>query len=701
MENIEKKDPLYLGKLQRGDKPFLYDSKNLTTHAICLGMTGSGKTGLGIALLEEAGLNKIPAIIIDPKGDLTNLLLTFPRLSPEEFRPWVEEGDAEKTAKVWKEGLASSNETPERIARLKDSVEMTIYTPGSNSGVPISILSSFTAPPKELCQDPEAFSDRVQSVVSSLLGLLGIDADPIKSREHILISTILSSSWSQGKDLDLASLIGLVQKPPFDKVGALDLESFFPPKERMNLAMSLNHLLAAPGFQAWIKGEPLDIQNLLYAKSGKAKFSILTIAHLSSNEQMFFVTLLLNEFLAWMRRQPGTSNLKSILYMDEIFGFFPPLGNPPSKMPMLRLLKTARAFGAGIILSTQNPVDLDYKGLANCGTWFIGKLQTERDRARVVDGLKSASNGEFDTKTLRDMLATLASRTFILRSIYEKNPLLFQTRWTLSYLRGPLTLAEIQLLTGRQNLPPQETPKPSSPQKPALPSGINEYYLNGSKGTYEPKLLGIANLHFVDAKNKIDLWQEVCIAAPFDPGSKEILWEKGERIAKDTLEKAPSEGSVFSDLPSSLMQEKNYTPFRNAFSAYLFQNYTYDASLNRKTDSAKISSLKEKIRKTEEKIAQKQSCAQSKKWNTFLAFIKTILGAFLGKGFTKGTLTSAETSLGKLGKISKDSEAANGLEQEWVAYKSELADLQSSESVPLRPRKSDIRIEKIALLWKK
>lgn len=715
---IEKKDAFYLGRLENG-KPFFYDSKNLTTHAICLGMTGSGKTGLCIALLEEAGLEKIPAIIIDPKGDLTNLLLTFPHLSPEEFKPWVEEGEAKTVAEAWKEGLSSFHESPERIVRLKDAVDMTIYTPGSNAGVPISILSSFTAPPRD---DAEAFSDRVQSVTSGLLGLVGINADPIKSREHILISTILATCWKEGKDLDLVTLIKLVQTPPFDKVGALDLDAFYPAKERLSLAMKLNHLLAAPGFQDWIQGEPLDIQNLLYSKSGKPKFSILSIAHLSPPEQMFFVTLLLNEYLSWMRRQSGSSNLKTLLYMDEIFGFFPPLGNPPSKMPMLRLLKTARAFGVGVVLSTQNPVDLDYKGLSNCGTWFIGKLQTEQDRSRVIDGLNTASNGEFDTKSLGKMLATLAKRTFILRSIYEKEPLIFQTRWTLSYLRGPLTLAQIQKLTGPK---PAREEVVTTTQKSVAQAGVTEYYLNGSRNKYEAKILGIAKLHFVDAKSKVDLWQEVCQEAPWDAETKEVLWEKGAPIEINTLDKSPLPGCDYSDFPSSIVQDKKS---KNNFANYLYQTQTLalnqfedlistpeetEADFRKRAfaalaekNKAKVTALQEKIGRLEEKIADKKQKTWSKRWSAFLSFLKTILGLFLGRKITQSTISNAETSLGKFGRMGKDDSSE--------AYQAEIADLKAQienlnykapeelplQSITIRPRKSDIDIDKIAILWK-
>ena len=462
-QDFEKLGVFYLGKVvdpAKGgttDELVLYPSKDLTTHAVCVGMTGSGKTGLGITLLEEAAIDKIPSIVIDPKGDLSNLLLTFPAVSPDEFLPWIDEGEAERkgmereayaesVAKLWKEGLAKWGEGAERIQKLRSSVEMAVYTPASKAGIPLSILSSFAAPSKELMLDPVALQDRIKSITSGILGLLGIEADPIKSREHILISSIIDQAWQKGINLDLAALIQQVQKPPFDKIGALDVDTFFPPKERMGLSISLNNLLASPGFKAWMEGEPLDIKQMLYTKEAKPKLSIISIAHLSDSERMFFVTLLLNEILSWMRSQPGTSSLRAVLYMEEIFGFFPPTAMPPSKIPMLTLLKQARAFGLGIVLATQNPVDLDYKGLSNCGTWFIGKLQTDRDKSRVIEGLKTASNGEIDSAGLDKMLASTGNRTFILRSIHEKNPILFQTRWTLSYLRGPLTLAQIDSL---------------------------------------------------------------------------------------------------------------------------------------------------------------------------------------------------------------------------------------------------------------
>ena len=410
MEDYEKLGAFYLGRpydlkeKKAKEGILLYDSKDLLTHAVCVGMTGSGKTGLCIALLEEAAIDGIPAIIIDPKGDLTNLLLTFPDLKPEDFAPWVNEEDAQKKnlstadyaaqqAELWKKGLADWGQDGARIKRLRDAADFRIYTPGSNSGIPVSILKSFAAPPEAIREDGELMAERVNTTVTSLLGLLEIEADPIKSREHILISTILNTSWINGQDLDIAGLIQQIESPPMTKVGVKDIESFFPFKDRQELAMSLNNLLAAPGFSSWMEGEPLDIQQILHTAEGKPRLSIFSIAHLNDAQRMFFVSLLLNQTLGWMRTQSGTTSLRAILYMDEIFGYFPPTANPPSKVPLLTLLKQGRAFGLGVLLVTQNPVDLDYKGLSNAGTWFIGRLQTERDKARMLEGLEGIAGG--------------------------------------------------------------------------------------------------------------------------------------------------------------------------------------------------------------------------------------------------------------------------------------------------------------------
>lgn len=782
MQDFEKLGMFYLGKVvnQSTGKPgkdlLLYESKNFTTHAVCVGMTGSGKTGLGITILEEAALDKIPAIIIDPKGDLSNLLLTFPDLSPEEFKPWVDVAEAERKgmnveeyskfiAKTWKEGLAAWGEDVERIKNFRNSVDLTIYTPASKAGIPISILNSFAAPSKEDLVDSAAVREKNLSITSSLLGLLGISADPIKSREHILISTLIQQAWQNGKNLDIATLIQQVQKPPFTKVGALDIDTFYPQKDRMALSISLNNLLASPGFQAWMEGQPLNIGDLLYTKKGKPRLSIISIAHLSDSERMFFVTLLLNEFVTWMRRQSGTSSLRALLYMDEIFGFFPPIAAPPSKLPMLTLLKQARAFGVGVILATQNPVDLDYKGLANCGTWFIGKLQTERDKARVLEGLQVASNGEVDAKTLDKMIALTGSRIFIMRSIYEKDPILFQTRWTLSYLRGPSTLTQIASLTDKSGLVEERAASSQvqeksavSNSKPNVPPGISEYFVYG-KGSqqsvhYEPKVAGIAKIHFVDTKNKIDVWNDLCFVSSADEEGKNVHWGEGSNIPdlKDQLKKQASPNSTFGELPSGLMQEKNYPLFAKQLAAELYQNQTLtiyqttNPSVVSRADESekdfrvrvahelrerrdelikklrekyapKIAVLKEKIQRAQEKTAQRQQKKGLQIIQTIISFITALVGALLGRGVTKGTISQTGTSLRRATQIGKDVQDASQAEEDVKVYQQQLDALEAQmnseilaitsvdaenievDKLAVRPRKSDIIVEKVALVW--
>lgn len=766
MTKTERLGQFYLGKRveKKGmGREFLLDSKNFTTHAVCVGMTGSGKTGLGIALLEEAALNQIPAIIIDPKGDLSNLLLTFPYLSPAEFLPWVDPGEAarkgmettaysETVAKTWQEGLDQWGEGADRIQKLRQMTDIVAYTPASQAGVPLSILSSFAAPSKELMQDSEAVRDRILSLTSSLLGLLGISADPIKSREHILIATLISKAWEQGKSLDLPTLIQQVQKPPFDKIGALDIDTFFSQKERNALSISLNNLLASPSFQAWLEGDPLDIQQLLYNKEGKPKLAILSIAHLSDSERMFFVTLLLNEVLSWMRRQPGTSNLKALLYMDEIYGFFPPTSMPPSKIPMLTLLKQARAYGLGITLVTQNPVDLDYKGLSNCGMWFIGKLQTERDKTRVLEGLKIASNGELDAAALDKMIAATGNRIFLLRSVYEKDPLLFETRWTLSYLRGPLTLEQIGKLTDKsQALPKRKVVETTSQQKPLVSAKIEEFFVRKALTSpvhYKPRILGIAKLHFIDTKNKIDEWQTVKLAAMLQEGAPD--WEKSEALT-DEFDKTPLPNSSFDELPAEVMNEKNFASFEKNLLAYLYQTQTltlYQASKilskigetetefrqrianenNEKAQAqiAKIKSqyagkellLNEKVKRAEEKLSERKQKTYWQVFDALLSFLTALLGAFTGRKITKGTISQTGTSIRRAGRIGKDSQSASQAEESYQSYQQQLDALHTQmnqeiaavtasanpqalqvDPITLRPRKSDIAIEKLAIVW--
>ena len=632
MENYEKLGVFYLGrpydleKKQPKDGLLLYDSKDLVTHAVCVGMTGSGKTGLCISLLEEAAIDGIPAIVIDPKGDLSNLLLTFPELRAEDFAPWVNEEDASKKnlstaeyaaqqAEFWKQGLEAWGQDGSRIKALRAAADFAIYTPWSRSGIPVSILKSFAAPPATVRDDDELMRERVNTTATSLLGLLGIDADPIKSREHILLSTIISNAWSAGRDLDLGALIQQIQTPPVTKVGVMDLDSFFSAKDRFELAMTLNNLLAAPGFSTWMEGDPLDIQQLLHTSAGKPRVAIFSIAHLSDSERMFFVSLLLNQTLGWMRTQSGTTSLRAILYMDEIFGYFPPVANPPSKLPLLTLLKQGRAFGLGVVLATQNPVDLDYKGLANTGTWFIGRLQTERDKARVLEGLEGVAAGagqNFDRQQLEQTLAGLSNRIFLLNNVHEEGTEIFETRWALSYLRGPLTRTQIKTLmeNSKSELPTAQlapvaaavgatattqTPTLSSPppaasaaavpnapaqtQRPALPPEVSQFFipLRSSQGdarlVYRAMVMAAAEVCFSDSK-KIEAMRNLTTLAPVSEGAVPVDWDLASAIdlALADLEKTPQENSQFAEVPAPAGKAKSYDAWRKDFAGWIYRN---------------------------------------------------------------------------------------------------------------------------------
>ena len=451
-----------------------YDPSDLTTHGVIVGMTGSGKTGLGIIYLEEALLAGIPTLILDPKGDMTNLVLTFPQLQPSDFEPWIDEGEARKEdktvaelavakAELWSKGLGSWDQDGSRIQELEDSAGFTIYTPGSGSGVPLNIIGSLVCPEISWEDDAETLRDEIEGFVSGLLGLVGIDADPISSREHILIANLVEHAWRAGQDLDMASLLGQIQTPPLRKLGVFDLDAFFPEKDRLALAMKLNGLVASPAFSSWVEGPDLDIQSMLW-KDGKPQAAIVYLAHLSDEERQFIVTLILSKVITWMRAQAGTGDLRALVYMDEVFGFVPPTAQPPAKKPILTLLKQARAFGVGMLLSTQNPVDLDYKAMSNAGTWCIGRLQTERDKARILEALQSA-RGDSDVAELDRTISGLDKRQFLLHNTHEPAPTLFTTRWALSYLRGPLTREQISQLSSYQ--PPETAPTPTASETPA------------------------------------------------------------------------------------------------------------------------------------------------------------------------------------------------------------------------------------------
>lgn len=604
--DFEKLGLFYLGRPvdpdtgTRADTPFLLDAQDLTTHALCLGMTGSGKTGLGIGLLEEAAIDGIPAIIVDPKGDLGNLLLQFPELRPSDFGPWIDPDQARRegvtpeelaatTASTWSSGLAKWGQDGDRIRRLAAAADFAIYTPGSPAGLQLSIFSALDAPPPAVRLDPNTLRDSVTAAVSSLLALANLSTDA-QSPAFILLSTLVDREWRAGRSLRLDSLIRLVQDPPTDRIGVLTLDAVITPKERQSLGKKLNALLASPSLAAWNQGEPLDIQRLLYTADGKPRLSVISIAHLAETERMFFTTLLLTSIVAWMRQQPGTSSLRALFYMDEIFGYFPPTANPPSKAPMLTLLKQARAFGLGIVLATQNPVDIDYRGLSNIGLWMIGRLQTERDKKRLLDGLIGADAVDgLDRDELSTRLSALRKREFLVRNVHSSQIQLIESRWCLSYLRGPLSLPEISTLMaprkaaeGADSAPaasaaaaaPALSAVPATfvataddtPSAPPmiLPPEIEQRYFPVAEGDlaataphYVPHLLIQARIHYADARKAIDYWRTTLHVIPVSPVTGDPDWSEMSLVEADGTP-SPAPRATYDTLPSPLADPKTY-----------------------------------------------------------------------------------------------------------------------------------------------
>jgi hypothetical protein len=646
----------YIGRLfdieanRLADQDVTYDPADLTTHAVVTGMTGSGKTGLCIDLLEEAALQHIPAIIVDPKGDLTNLLLHFPQLLPADFQPWIDpdlarradqsvEQAAAAASASWRKGLEQWNVKPERISALRDAATFAIYTPGSDAGLQVSVLSSLAAPKIDWASNREILHEKVSSTVTALLGLIGMnDIDPIQSREHILLSNLFENAWSQGRDLDLTELILQIQSPPFEKLGALSVDAFFPAKDRMGLSMQLNNILAAPAFESWREGQPLDIPSLLYTPDGKPRHSVFYLAHLDDGDRMFFLTLLLASIETWMRTQPGTGSLRALFYMDEIYGYLPPIANPPSKGPLLRMLKQARAFGVGLLLATQNPVDVDYKALSNAGTWFIGKLQTDQDKQRLLDGLMGAA-GTTSRAELDNLISQLGKRVFVLHNVHNARPQVFQTRWTMNFLAGPLTRVQVPALNELVGAKPPKAPavaapasaaavsdtQPNRPQaaapavaaqpsasvaagqgsqtKPPVPPDLAEYYVPQTHSLpeafaaagesmpaeaviryvlYRPALLFSAKIHFLDRRMGVDTTITRAGLIKDPPRGGAVRWEdfaaNNEWLEK--LDTSPTPGALFGDIDAPLNEAKRMNALHKDFTDWAYRASAVKARVN-------------------------------------------------------------------------------------------------------------------------
>ncbi len=757
MTDFETLGAFYLGKRYdiptrtRANDLVLYDAKDLTTHAVIIGMTGSGKTGLGVGLIEEALIDKVPVIAVDPKGDLGNLALRFPALAAQDFRPWVDPQQATNAgltadqfaaqqAELWKNGLAGWGQDGTRIQRFHDAADVTIYTPGSTAGRPLSLLKAFDAPPAAVRADEEALQERVSATATSLLALLGIDADPIASREHILLANLLHHAWLEGRSLDLAGLIGGIQNPPFSTVGVMPLDTVFPPKDRMALAMQLNNLLASPGFKTWMQGEPLDTASLLYDPSGKPRGSVLSIAHLNDAERMFFMTLLLSDIIAWVRTQPGTGSLRAILYIDELFGYMPPVANPPSKVLLLTLLKQARAFGLGVVLATQNPVDLDYRGLSNTGTWFIGRLQTERDKMRVMEGLEGVSGGQpFDKTAMEQTIAGLGKRVFLLHSVHEPAPITFETRWTLSYLAGPMTREQIKSVTAQHPVTAAAVPTLASPvsspsgtggglgaldargsQPPVLPHDVPQFFLppvaaHHGPLVYNPVVLGLADVGFTNVRLGVTEQRRVSLVATPDDGPIALEWDSAERIELDPsqLEQRPRDGAAFGALPAVATKAKHYAAWAKLLQKWVVTNeqvVLYKSAALKQTSkpgesaaqfrirlqvlaheardarievlrgkyAARLTAMQDKLRRAEQAVQREQAQATQAKMDTAISVGGAILGAIFGRGKVgAGTLGKVATATRGAGRASQQAGDVVRAQESLAALQQQYADLEA------------------------
>ncbi|NPA59601.1 MAG: DUF87 domain-containing protein [Epsilonproteobacteria bacterium] len=771
-EIYEKAGLFYVGKdvdkdtQQSTDVLTLLKNKNFTTHAAIIGMTGSGKTGLGIGLIEEAAIDNIPAIIIDPKGDMGNLLLTDPTFSPKSFEPWVKnEAEsknenpkeyAQKISTMWKEGIESWGQDASRVQKFAE-VEKNIYTPGSLSGLPINILS-FSKPSQEIMQDSDIYASYIKSTANGLLSLIGLSSKGLDSKEYILLAQILSNAWINEEDISLSKLVSQIIEPPFKHIGVLPLDSFYTPEDRFKLATKFNSLLASPDFALWLKGDSLDIQKLLYDENGKAKISIFSIAHLNDEQRMFFVTLLLNQYISWMRRQSGTNALKALLYMDEIYGFFPPSKNPPSKEPMLLLLKQARAFGLGVVLSTQNPVDLDYKGLSNIGTWFIGRLQTSQDIQRVIDGLGTKVGSSYTKKDIKSLLSNLNKRTFFLKSAHLDDIRLFTTRWVLSYLKGPLSKVEISELMAdkKESYLTQTTQhivqenKPVFKEYQSLDESIVQYFEPNimSKNIYIPTLSIEANVHFYNQTKGIDKTIEYKLSLPLSKDLDSLDWDESLELEDDFTRypKQPSKDASFSALPEIIVSDKKLKLSKKSCIEYLYHNSkitlykckflkveskpnedkadflvrVQDVANEKKEEELeklkaryekRLDSLEDRLQKAQQRVEKEKSDSTS----SMLEAGISILGALFGRT----TPTKLGRAVSKSSKILKERGDLSRAEQKVADIQSDIEDLEYEledkidklnekydidnleiSEYFIKPKKTNIEIKDSAIVWR-
>jgi hypothetical protein len=749
-----QKQELYLGKEVDPESGELrgrleLPSADLLTHGFVVGMTGSGKTGLGIALIEEVLRQGVPVIAIDPKGDLGNLLLLFDEPKPSAFEPWIDvdaarrEGRtvaeaAQVAADSWSKGWAEWGLTPGDAAELAKGRTAVIYTPGSRAGVPLNILQSLEAPTATFESAEEDLRDEIAGIVSGLLGLVQAGEDGPQSKEAVFLANLIERVWRAGQGLTLENLVGAVAEPPFDKIGALPLEKVYPRKERERLMIALNNLLAAPAFETWRTGQPLDIEALTASENGRARLSIIYTAHLSDAERFFVTALVLDKVKTWMRRKGGTSELRALIYMDEIYGYFPPHpADPPTKRPLLTLLKQARAQGVGVVLATQNPVDIDYKGLANMGTWLVGKLQTEQDRARLRDGLLGAGG---DAAQVDRLLDATRKRVFLLHDVHRPQPCLVHSRCTLSYLRGPFTRDDVTRLMGASRsvgTPAAQTPSPGAAPAPAqrapavaaetpqgppiVPAPFTHHFLAQYGGELaDPYVFVKYAVRYKGVGESVGLRAYPLSAA----SAAEVL--EGEPLTFEEgklAETAPAKVR-YAELPKHLTTGakgvekalRERLPDKLAVTV-LIDPLTKSISLPGETaegfaarlkagldDASSVEKLRDKLEKKKRDLEarrQELSGRRTEKWVATGAAILSNIGLLVGK---KRTISGASTVLAKNRMENSVEAKVAGLEAEVAELEGQLGriaavDAARFESQTLVPGRGEVKILRYDLVW--
>lgn len=752
---------LYIGKVfnpadkSLGDR-FLLDSSDLTTHGIVIGMTGSGKTGLSIDIIEELLEARVPVIVIDPKGDMGNLALAFDRLAPDQFEPWVDKDEAARENKTvaemaqaasetWTKGLKGSGIEAADVAAYVKGHRVRVFTPGASAGIPINLIDSLAAPGIEFEGNEEALRDEIDSVVTALLGFVKVQADPVSSREYILLFSLIENAWRQDQDLSLETLISQVGNPPIERVGALPMEAFYPQKDRSQLMFALNNLVASPPFEIWRQGEPIDIESWVRSPDGIPQLSIVYTSHLDDEQRVFVTALILNKLKTWMRKQPGTSELRLLFYMDEIYGYFPPTANPPTKKPLLTLLKQARAYGVGVLLSTQNPVDLDYKGLANMGFWAIGRLQTEQDQNRVKQGIQAALADAASDLPFEKLIAAVQKRVFLIHDIHRKAPTLVSSRFAMSYLRGPITRDEIKRLgpgvtawakpapVVRTAANPEAATRPAAATPaaaPPLPAPLKARYFNLRGGNMaEPWVAARAAVRYKAGGVATDEVQRT-LGFRMTPSATatEILSQDPGEIDDTRLADAAPDGLGYADLPAflatadgakaleralrdrlddRLQAELIYDPVTKRFSNLGEDENAFAARLTATPGvSAKRTALETKIAKLQRDIATKEQEVKGRKWEKWLSVFTVVFRNLASLSGGKGKVST--TGMG--GVLTKN-RMENTAEQRKASLEAQLQEAQqqlAEVSTPdpsrferrvIKPAKTDVSLIRYDVVW--